>query len=264
MEEIYDIVEPPKEEQEKVISWLESFGVSSIKSHRDSLEIDTTCAVVEKLFSTQMFVFTSEEAMKRVHFAAMGEYSVPSELSIEMVVGISDFPMPKEARAGSKGASAGVDTFVIPSTYQRIMGIPSGIKCTNPNTTQQPVEFSGYPAFSFSDLQKYAQMTNSTFTNVTRITGPFSGVFLESTLDIQLVSFEIESFFISIMSSITKNQMTTIAPNAVNGYMTATGWMYEYSQVVLADPSPMLVQSVCETHNSKFSKSIQIAFLWMA
>ena len=91
-------------------------GVSqkNIRNFGDALKFRTTVRVAEQLFNTEFYGFVHETGREIVR--QMGTYSIPSELKdiIEMVTGVSDFPMGKPRVRRNLSVKAGDAAFVVP------------------------------------------------------------------------------------------------------------------------------------------------------
>jgi subtilase family serine protease len=97
IDEINNLVGPRPEEVIQVIGWMVSNGIemNQIINQGDSLRVKATSAQVERLFGVEVYAFT-HSVTKKVAHVAVGKVSIPASLKglVELVVGISDFPIP--------------------------------------------------------------------------------------------------------------------------------------------------------------------------
>lgn len=96
--ELNNLVAPAPEEVVQVVSWLvqNGFDMSQIINQGDSLKVRASVAQVESLFGVQVYQFTHAFTGKSAS-VAMGAVTIPTELAsiVELVSGVSDFPVPK-------------------------------------------------------------------------------------------------------------------------------------------------------------------------
>jgi len=236
-QQVLDLVAPPKEDHDLVVNWLISGGIkeSNIVSRRDSLQVRAPVEVVERLFETEMHAFVhSQSGRKRL--AHMGAVSIPEEIKeyVDMVSALSLFPPHRSSKA--KKAFNGLEEvkrqantpWVIPNHLRDIYNVPTGLRATNPKTTQAAVEFEWPGCFSYADITQYQQLLGVPFTNVTRIIPPDEwsdqGCDAESTMDLEL--------------------MLTVGSGAQTWYFTNENWIYEFTQTLMSVSNPPLVTSL--------------------
>lgn len=140
-EEIIDLVSPRDERVEPLISWLLANGVNKyeIGSYGDALQVKTSVMVASKLFGAEFHDFKHPSG--RINVAHVGPASIPAELAsyVELVYGLSDFPVGKKARLGHTSPNGG-GYLVVAQSYQAIYGVPSNFKPTQP-ISQGTIQF---------------------------------------------------------------------------------------------------------------------------
>uniref|UniRef100_A0A7S0LM24 Peptidase S53 domain-containing protein n=1 Tax=Coccolithus braarudii TaxID=221442 RepID=A0A7S0LM24_9EUKA len=187
-EEITNLVRPKPEAIAGVRTWLTQAGVKEIVDMGDALEAVTTVSVAEIALNTQFFMFHHQSGNKVVR--QFGEYSVPVGLSehIDLVAGISEFPIVRENPF--KKIAAGDATAVVPQTIQNSYGTPSN-HTADPQSSTGVIEFEGQ-SFAPSDLQNFATQTLTPIKALSsdHIVGPNSpgSAGVEATLDIQYIA----------------------------------------------------------------------------
>jgi len=195
IEQINALVAPEPRVKAQVISWLTENGVSAdeIVDYSDALEVRATVAVAEALFSTRFHVFTHKAGNSIVR--SYGTYSIPNHLHgvVEMVTGISTFPVPHlRAHRAPAGRNAGADGVSV-QTISAFYKVPALTTGSHPETSQNVVEFEGQN-FSPSDLQSFATKSNEKINGCdsAHIIGPNqpSQPGVEANLDIQMIAGE--------------------------------------------------------------------------
>ena len=257
--EIDAIVAPPASVVSSVTSWLSAAGVSasSIVSHGDALEVNTTVGVVNALFNTTLHTFTN--AAGREHVAAANAIHLPAGVAehVEMVVGVLTFPFPlkhhvhavspRNARVDprfhtmQRGGSSGISYYgiITPRDLAAYYGYPDVTQSSrsggNKITSVAVAQFDSadgrtitYESFSASDIAsqgKFSDVPNIQTAPVT--VGDYSASHTpqgEPSLDIQVV---------------TANNPTT---NAWFIEEDDTAWIYGLTLTLLSlDPPPQVV-----------------------
>jgi len=195
IEEILNVVKPEQEDHDLVVAWLINNGVQSdnIKSFGDALDVKTTVKTAEALFQTFFHVFVHEKGGRVVR--QYGGYHVPSDIRplIEMVTGISTFPVPHyKAHLASKRATPNDNQGVVAQTLYQLYNLPTQTAGSASSTTSVGViEFEGQN-FAPADLTAYAQEVNLPLQPVPSqdIIGPNdpTNPQTEAELDIQMIA----------------------------------------------------------------------------
>jgi len=211
MEEISKLVSPPRRVMLTLRQFLMEYGVAAVNimSRGDSLTMRAPVSVVEPLFNTDLRYFIHEKG--NVIIRHFGDYSLPRDILslIDMVTGISDFPMSRPSSRKVTKASF-TDANVVPQTLNAIYNVPAGTKITNPASSVSVAEFQNDASFLWSDMATFYKETGITTNNVSHIVGPFStSADTEATLDIQYA--------------------TAVGVGATNWYWTETNWMYDFA-----------------------------------
>ena len=107
-DQVTELVSPPKETQEKIISWLKKVGESTpqllqIDNKGDAIIVTGTTAYIEALLKTNLYIFKNEQGKKVVKH--LGELTLPGKLQqyiqtnnieslsnyVQMITGITEF-----------------------------------------------------------------------------------------------------------------------------------------------------------------------------
>jgi len=157
--EIHAMIAPAQEQVDLVSGWLLSGDVpfAAITEQGDSIKAVMSVRSIERLFGVQMYEFTHTETEKTA-LIGMGKMSVPASLAaiVEMVVGISDFPVPRTpAKQSPSNGQA-----VAPQSAFAIYGIPFNPTVSS-NTSQGVIEFESQN-YSPSDLASFIQQSGTT------------------------------------------------------------------------------------------------------
>eukprot|EP01124_Arcella_intermedia_P013339 TRINITY_DN19765_c0_g1_i1.p1 TRINITY_DN19765_c0_g1~~TRINITY_DN19765_c0_g1_i1.p1 ORF type:complete len:601 (+),score=123.18 TRINITY_DN19765_c0_g1_i1:44-1846(+) len=191
VEDLNEITATPGHVVGAVKKWLVSSGVEDMKFFGDSIEVTASVSVLRELFSTDFFVFSNNKGEKLIR--QWGELSIPSELvgHIEMIVGLSSFPIPRspyEKRINRRGIWDSF-TYVVPGSVYNIYQIPPSSRA---NTSQGVIEWEGQ-SFDTTDLDTFGQqmgvdpLDNPTNAHIIGPNDP-STPGDESTLDIQWIA----------------------------------------------------------------------------
>eukprot|EP00475_Leptophrys_vorax_P027929 TRINITY_DN3_c0_g1_i1.p1 TRINITY_DN3_c0_g1~~TRINITY_DN3_c0_g1_i1.p1 ORF type:complete len:604 (+),score=202.53 TRINITY_DN3_c0_g1_i1:38-1849(+) len=213
IEEIMDIIEPARDKHDQVIEWIKAYGVDEkhIQSVRDAVWIKVPVSVAEAMFDTKFHNFVNSQG--RLITRQMGTYSVPEEVAehIQLIGGISEFPMSRPRVKGAKELDAPelTDFYTVPQTLQAVYNYAGLV--ANTKVSQGVAEFQDDASYSSSDLAAFYKQSSITTTPISHIVGPFSGTYpdTEATLDIQF--------------------LTAVGINATNWYWTEDNWMYEFA-----------------------------------
>jgi len=223
IDEVMDIIAPVEEDVQVVLDWLESScQENQVTNLRDVLKVETTVSCVEQMFDVKMYVYrhsSGYEVIKTQLNGAIAELPEEIQKYVQLFEGLTRLPVPRHPKELTKLPAADEDAlakgqffhYVIPETVRSVYSIPNGERIKSSSSSQSVIEFLPVGAPAISDLQKFTKLTDETFTNITKIVGPFEvGGNGESTLDIQYLS--------------------TVAPGAANWYITiADGWQYEFA-----------------------------------
>jgi len=238
-EEVYDMIAPPLEVSERVARHFKTqCAKAKIINNRDMLKITAPVHCVEKIFSTKMKVYKHVEKSVQIikKDVSLPVITVPKEIEndIEMITGISAFPIPrlhKEIpKEGSKVTTAedratATYGFIIPQHVRYVYNIPVGTSVKNAQTTQAAIEFLPVAAPLITDYQSFAQQADEVYTPYTCEGPVIQGDDGESTLDVQY--------------------LFTLAPGATNYYITISdGWVYGMANTLFTMSNPALVNSV--------------------
>jgi subtilase family serine protease len=184
IDEIASLVAPTEKDQKSVMHWLHAHGIhaKNIKSFGDAIDVTATVKQAEKLFSTKFFNYHHIQTGASV-VRQFGSYSVPVHLRhiIEMVTGISSFPVPHLKGARVDAAN---DYGVVPQSIDALYSISQEARkmyskaravksSTVPFTSQGVIEFQGED-FAPSDLALFGQQVDETIQAVpaNQIVGP--------------------------------------------------------------------------------------------
>jgi len=190
--EIQALVAPEPQQRQAVVNWLRDAGVlpANILDLADALEVRTNVSVAEALFSTKFYSFTHTDG--RTIVRSYGSYSVPSNMAglVEMVVGVSTFPIPRLRRHKARQQSNAPDGVSV-QTVSSFYGIPPLTTGSAPDTSQCVIEFEGQ-YFSPKDLQTFATQSKIKINgcDASHIIGPNqpSSPQIEANLDIQMIA----------------------------------------------------------------------------
>lgn len=243
LNEIYDLIAPPSSVTQAVINFLLASGVEpqNIINRRDALNVKAPVQVVERIFKCKLHAFrkiAGSAGRQPVSVAALGPWSLPKSIAahVDMVVGISDFPIPKRLRPTFDIEEAPEYPFpyrgkglIVPEVVRRLYNISEDVMVTNANSSVAVCEFQGDDCFSYKDNALYLQRVNRPYTNVSRIIGKQNwqpvGCDGESTLDVQMV--------------------LGLAPGTPQvTYFSNVDWMYTYTQLYLSIPNPPKISSL--------------------
>jgi len=185
-EQILALISPSAEDSTAVVQWLEEAGIKEFMMHGDHIDVSASAGLVEALLETELYHFSREG---RVIVRQYGEFSVPENLKIDLVLGLSEFPIKKSVQRYGVTAEAGVPV-VAPQTVYAMYGVPS-TPTPNNSSSQGVIEFEG-ECFRPKDLSGYASEFGLTLPAITadHIVGNNdpSAPGVESTLDIQAIA----------------------------------------------------------------------------
>lgn len=126
IDEISSLVSPAESELTAVHDWLHLAGVQPdhIKWFGDAIEVSTTVRHAVRLFETKFHVFEHKDSGITL-VRQLGSYSVPSDLSIEMVFALSSFLLPRRTpvRRATRRTAASLDYGVVPQTVAAMYNI---------------------------------------------------------------------------------------------------------------------------------------------
>lgn len=231
-QQVLDIVAPPVQDHDVVVNWVISEGIprENIISRRDSLEIRGNVSTVERMFRTTMYVFKREQKNRKI-IAHLGHSSIPKHVHqyIDMVSGLSLFPPIRRNRPQQDNLQQDQSAWTIAPHLRKVYNIPSGLRATNPKTTQAAVEFEWPGCFTYDDMRYYSSLVEMPFTNITRlIPSPSNwyneGCDAETAMDLQL--------------------MSNVGSGANTWAFTNEFWIYEFTQTLISLNDPPLVTSL--------------------
>jgi len=248
VDEIRDLVSPKKSDVKKVKAWLAAAGVHThhnIKDFGDAIEVDTTVKHAEQLFGTKFYRYTHGRTGARV-VRQFGAYSVPSNIRhlIDMVAGISTFPVPHLIVNRNLTAPVSNDYGVVPQTIDQLYQISqssrklygkaqarvrqhNGKMATVP--TQSVVEFQGQN-FANSDLTAFGQGLGLNIPQLPagQIVGPNdqTNPQTEATLDIEMIA--------------------SVDLTASNWFWleSGNGWLYQFGVHFFSTPVVPMINSI--------------------
>eukprot|EP01112_Ceratiomyxa_fruticulosa_P012404 TRINITY_DN3431_c0_g1_i5.p1 TRINITY_DN3431_c0_g1~~TRINITY_DN3431_c0_g1_i5.p1 ORF type:complete len:570 (+),score=138.61 TRINITY_DN3431_c0_g1_i5:94-1803(+) len=208
-EQILDLVAPPKEKVDNLISLLSENGIKVTENNRDFLTVRAAVENVEKFFSVEMYKWKHESGRTLVRSKA--PYTIPKSVEniVEIVVSLSELPVSPRRRAAQPIDATGEGN-VTPYLLKNAYNIPSSYQ-GNSGSTMCLAEFQGYQSFEASDLTQFIQVTSIPTFNVSTIIGPYSpgGGAIESALDVQYGG--------------------SVALDSTIWYWTVDGWMMEFA-----------------------------------
>ena len=175
MDEINRFVQPPVEDQNRVLSWIANYSVTNLENYGDAVKFSAEAEVVCEMF--QISDCTSDR----------WGYSIPVELRdvIEFVEMASRYPKhaPKINRTGS-------------TTDDRLFGREPMVAMYNITATDVNgatfsagvAEYQNNEGFLNEDVDIQQILNEQPVRNVTHIVGVNTGTDIESELDVQMVS----------------------------------------------------------------------------
>jgi len=189
IDEIKNIVNPSKDDHDYVLNFLVRNGIAhkSILSLGDALRVKTTVEIASKIFDCVFNEFKSEAG--KIIVRVWGKYSAPQEIAhhIDMVTGLSAFPIP-HLRNHARATPSNDDPMVVPQTIHLIYQIPVEKPANATTTSQGVIEFDGQN-FAPADLTAFGSATSTKVGNLpsNHIIGPNdpTGPQTEATLDIE-------------------------------------------------------------------------------
>jgi len=231
-EEILNIVAPEPEVPLKFVRWVEEECAAfpkHIENYGDAVKVTTTVACAEKLLKIKMAVYQHKKSgvkvVRRFLDGALPSVRADLQQYLEFVSGISQLPVLRQEKNAPVKAPAPALDFVIPATARALYSIPAGARSTSSLNSQSAIEFSPEGAPMISDMVQFAQQAGETFTNISKIVGPFDvGNNGESILDVEY--------------------LTTIGSGAFTWYITIEGWVYDFALTLFNTPNPPFVNSV--------------------
>jgi tripeptidyl-peptidase-1 len=214
-EAVYDLIAPSKEDHDTVVAFLWSQGIKEIRSTRDGLMCTTTVEVAEKFFNTKFYVFTHAWKKNRV-VKQMGEFSIPVFLAqyIDLIEGVSNFPMYNKLKRTRAPTAPLVDAAVVPATLDTIYNVPAGTSANGAN--QGVIEFGAGEYYNPSSLQTFAKGVGVTIPplNSSHVINPQPPEGIEGVLDIQYLG--------------------GVGAGGDNWYWTENDWLYSWSSSFFA------------------------------
>jgi tripeptidyl-peptidase-1 len=210
LEDINAMIAPTAEHKTAVQSWLAAVEGAHITDRGDSIKVRATAQAVEKLFDTEMHIFTHDYGHDIVR--AVGDVSIPADVAsaIDIVSGLTDFPMHGPRNLHRDVAAADKTTpIVIPESLKTMYKVPAGLKATG--ISQSVAEFQDDSSYNKQDLQTFFNQTDLPSDKVADIVGPYSGTYpdMEATLDTQY--------------------MMGVSETPEMFYWTTPGWQYEWA-----------------------------------
>jgi subtilase family serine protease len=193
-DEILALIAPPRTAVKRVMKWLAHNGVdiSKVKDNGDSLELQTTVGVAEKLANTRFNMWQNAKTGKRLA-RIVGTWGIDSEIApmIDMIEGLTEFPIPHYGvKRGVQPEAPMTLVSICPESVNVIYKVPSGTKNTG-NSSICVAEWEDQ-YFDPSQLQKFAKDFALTIPAVSKDhivgTNDPSNPGIESTLDIQYVT----------------------------------------------------------------------------
>jgi len=190
--EIDAIVNPPKQDVQKVMSWLRSAKVDRIKNHGTDLGVTCSIHSAKQLFNTDFAEFEHIETGATI-VRQYGQFSVPEELSeiVVLVSGLSEFPFPKLGlkKQTQKRSPQQSGPSISPQSVQSYYTV-GGATSTGNNNSVGVIEFE-QQYYAPSDLSQFASSFNVNCpplasSHIIGYNDPTNPQ-LESTLDIQYV-----------------------------------------------------------------------------
>jgi tripeptidyl-peptidase-1 len=208
IDEILNVIAPEEYEHDLVVKWANEYGAARIDSLRDSINIQASVHVIERMFETELHQFKNEYG--RLIVRQLGRMSIPVHLAdvIVMVSGISDFPQ-KTARKVREITNDDIPgVFIVPQSIQSMYKL-KGMKADS-KVSQCVAEFFNY-AYSEKDLSDFFNKTELEPYNVTHKIGPFDPTYPdeEAGLDIEYIS--------------------AIGTGAENWYWRGQDWIYDFA-----------------------------------
>eukprot|EP00475_Leptophrys_vorax_P004048 TRINITY_DN1239_c0_g1_i1.p1 TRINITY_DN1239_c0_g1~~TRINITY_DN1239_c0_g1_i1.p1 ORF type:complete len:640 (-),score=176.55 TRINITY_DN1239_c0_g1_i1:85-2004(-) len=255
IDEILDLIAPPKYEHDKVVEWIKSFGVhdSDIRSFRDSISIKVPVSVAQSMFSTEFHNFNHHQGGRTVT-KQLGIYSIPAELadSIDLIGGISEFPsVRKSVRSKKTPAPTTHHQKSTPTPtavhHHKVTPAPTAPKHQKitPAPTYKPVftddeadvapqtlallyNYTGLKASSqvsqgvaeFQNDQAFSFKDLHAFWNKSRIT---------DSKNVTEIVGEFDDTFSDGEATLDIQYVTAVGVGAVNWYWTETNWMYDFA-----------------------------------
>ena len=162
-QQILALISPPKSTLFKITKWLQKgFGAEAeVKEYGDAVEVKTTIAHAEELFSTHFYVFSHVTKNTRVT-RQWGSYSLSVEVAplITLIEGITNFPVARYSlQKGKTKQKNKNDLMVVPQTLEKLYQLPSQESGTAMDTSQCVIEFE-QQYYSPSNFEKYGNLTN--------------------------------------------------------------------------------------------------------
>ena len=223
-------------DRQLVTQWLLAAGVSesSMQHVSSAIEVSTSAEVAERLFATEMRLFRHATSGKQV-VKAWGTAELPEHIhvAVDIVTGLSSFPIPRRARIRSQRGSDEQPELVVPQTI-RAMYTVRPQQAGSSSATQAVIEFAPQ-YFSNADTAIFAAAVGYTAANATLAAIPdehivgtnvptFAGI--EAALDVEMIAatnLEVQTWF----------------------WIEAGGtWMYEYALHALNSSSRPQVVSI--------------------
>jgi subtilase family serine protease len=214
IDQILDLVAPPKEDHDAVVDFLVENGVDrdNIISYRDSLKIVARVHVVEKVFKTKLYQWTRTDGHRMLN-RQWGTAELPQRIIdlIDIVSGVDDFEA-ESKRLRRKPISSTEDVgYVLPTVIRHVYGLPDKFE-VQASSSICLAEFQSDASFDKQDLEYFEKQTLSQPTKVSHIVGPYNpnppdG---ESTLDVQYA--------------------TSVGLNTTMWFWTTSGWMLDFTQ----------------------------------
>lgn len=220
IQELTDIIAPPKMEQQRVLNYLKRHGCTG-ESFGDVIVAEGPAEAVEEIFGVEFYKFEHVELRVTVHRSSIYP-TIPKTLSdiVTFVTGISTFPYEKTKvqKTPINVATADTDKWIVPQTIRSMYNIPANATGTFKTNSMAVVEFGAVAGISQDDLDTFNQLTDGpsdaklAYTVGTFLFTPISPIDGESTLDVQYIM--------------------AVGLNIPCSFWTINGWMYDFTTLV--------------------------------
>jgi tripeptidyl-peptidase-1 len=193
-EEIATLVRSDETQRQRVLQWLQESGIGrmSIKDLGDSIKVTTTVRIASAMFGARFHGFHHADGRRLVR--VMGEYSIPNSLVgiVELVSGLSTFPVPhlKVAKSKTQANPSNADLGIVPQSLSQLYKVRPVKPSSALNTSQGVIEFEGQ-SFSPDDLNSFGQQLGFQIPalSASHIIGPNDpSASVEGQLDIEFIA----------------------------------------------------------------------------
>ena len=216
--------------------WLQDAGVQDeqMRPVASAIEVTAPAETVERLFKTEMRVF-QHAVSRKTAVKAWGAASLPDDVhaALDLVTGLSSFPVPRRSSHAVKRGQQAVEEAVIPQTIRSLYQIRAQTPGSSA-ATQAVIEFGGQ-WFDNEDTMQFAQLVGYTAGNCSIAPIPAERVVgnndprrpgVESSLDVQMLAptnMEAQTWF---------------------WYDGDSSWLYEFGLHMLNTSQPPQVNSI--------------------